>query len=337
MIKIDLKDRKILSELDMNARIPMTELARKTKLSRQVVEYRLQRLGQEKVIFGALTIVDSGVLGYGWYRVLLRLLKVTSLQKNQFIDYLKTNKNITWLGEVGGNWDIVANFACKDHHEFNVLFEEICSKFGQFIMHHEVLTYVNIYDYPRTYFLNNSHNYNNNSPQNNSNRPSFFHAMIKNEHFSLDGLDKNILQQMSVHAFTSTVELGNRLKVSRNTIKNRLDELEKKKVILGYRIIINPSSLGYHSHLLFLGINQLDLQREKQLYSFLSSIPQITFVVKHIGKWRMGMEIETKDEIEFQNIFVEIRGKFSDIISDYESFPVFKDHVINYFPGGILK
>ena len=48
------------------------------------------------------------------------------------------------------------------------------------------------------------------------------------------------------------------------------------------------------------------------------------------------MEIETKSEQEFQDVFVEIRGKFSDIISDYESFPIFKDHVINYFPLGNL-
>ncbi len=325
MTKIDLKDRKILHELDMRARMPLTELARKTGLSRQVAEYRLERLEQEKVIFGALTIVDSGVIGYGWYRVLLRLLKVTLAQKNQFIAYLKEHSQVTWLGEVGGNWDIVANFACQNSHEFNLIFEEITGKFGPWIMNHEILTYVNIHDYQRTYLGNSSP------------RAVLFHAMIKKEGLTLDELDTNILRHLSLRAFTSAVELGNKLKVSRNTIKNRVEELERQKVILGYRIIINPSSLGYHSHLLFLGINQLDLQREKVLYSFLSSLPNVTFVVKHIGKWRIGMEIETKDELEFQDIFVEIRGRFSDIIADYESFPVFKDHVINYFPEGILK
>ena len=43
--KLDLKDRKILRELDMNARIPMNELAKKVGLSRQVVQYRIQRMG----------------------------------------------------------------------------------------------------------------------------------------------------------------------------------------------------------------------------------------------------------------------------------------------------
>ena len=78
------------------------------------------------------------------------------------------------------------------------------------------------------------------------------------------------------------------------------------------------------------------LKREKELYNYLKTIPNITFLVKHIGRWRIGMEIETKDEQEFQEIFVDIRGKFSDIINDFESFPLFKDHAINYFPEGCL-
>ena len=49
------------------------------------------------------------------------------------------------------------------------------------------------------------------------------------------------------------------------------------------------------------------------------------------------MEIETKSELEFHDIFVGIRGRFSDIITGFESFPLFKDHVVNYFPDGCLK
>ena len=49
------------------------------------------------------------------------------------------------------------------------------------------------------------------------------------------------------------------------------------------------------------------------------------------------MEVETKDEREFQEIFVDIRGRFSDIITDFETFPIFWDHVFNYFPKGNLE
>jgi len=52
-----------------------------------------------------------------------------------------------------------------------------------------------------------------------------------------------------------------------------------------------------------------------------------------MGKYKSGMEIETENEEQFQKIFVNIKGRFSDIITGFESFPLFRDHAINYFPA----
>jgi len=39
-MKLDKKDKQILSILDWNARIPLTQLAKKTRLNKDVVRYR---------------------------------------------------------------------------------------------------------------------------------------------------------------------------------------------------------------------------------------------------------------------------------------------------------
>ncbi|MBU1111184.1 MAG: Lrp/AsnC family transcriptional regulator [archaeon] len=323
MARIDTKDKKILHELDMNARMPLTELARKVGLSRQVVEYRIKRMQKENIIFGAIAIFDSVVVGFNWYRVAFRLLNVTKEQKDAFLLFLKDHNHINWLGEVGGNWDLVMNFICKDNFEFNSIFEEIISKYGQFIRDYEVLIYVNVYDLQRKYILENK-----------GERKTFHHEMKYNSIIHLDQLDKSIISELSKNSLISNIELGQKLNVAGNTIKNRINEMKKSKLLLGFRLFINPSSFGYKSHMLFLEITRLNLVQEKQLYNYLKTIPNITFIVKHIGKWRIGMEIETKDEKDFQDIFVDIRGKFSEIITNFESFPIFKDYVINYFPEG---
>ncbi len=325
MVKIDLKDRRILSELDMNARMPMTELARKVGLSRQVVEYRLKRMRKNNVIFGALTIFDSVVIGYTWYRVIFRLLNATKEKKNEFIDYLRNHRSLFWLGEIGGNWDLIMNFTCKDNVHFNKIFEEITEKFGPIIRDYEILIYMNVYDLEKSYILDRE-----------KQRGEIFHEMVHNPKVKLDNLDKDIIRNISRDALISNIELGQKLNVSGNTIKNRINEMKKNKLLLGYRLFTNAFVLGYRAHMLFLEITRVNLQREKELYNYLRSIPNITFLVKHIGRWRIGMEIETKDVEEFQDIFVDIRGKFSDIISDFESFPLFRDHMIDYFPAAAL-
>ena len=110
----------------------------------------------------------------------------------------------------------------------------------------------------------------------------------------------------------------------------------KNKLILGFRLFINPSVYGYTSHILFFEITRLNLQKERELLTYIRTIPKIIFVVKHIGRWRVGLEIETNNVQEFQDIFIDIRGRFSEIITDFEIFPLFKDHAANYLPEGNL-
>ncbi|MFA6461472.1 MAG: Lrp/AsnC family transcriptional regulator [Candidatus Woesearchaeota archaeon] len=326
MYKIDLKDRKILSLLDLNARMPLTKLARKVALSRQVVEYRIKRLREEKVILGVKAVFDSAVVGYNWYRVMLRLLNINKEQKAEIISYLKNHPHVFWLGEVGEDWDIVVNFVCKDNFQFNKIFEEVASKYGAFILDYEVLIYLNVYDLERSYLLEKKET-----------RKNFFHEMRTNSKIQLDQLDREIIKVISQDAWISNLQLGQKLKVSGNTIKNRIEEMQKNKLLLGFRLFLNPSVLGYQSFMLFLKVNRLNLEREKMLFAYFKTNPNITFAVKQMGDYRIGLEIETKTVQEFQDIFIEIRGKFSDMITDFDSFPLFKDHKINYFPEGCLE
>lgn len=52
MLKLNLKDRKILSILDMNARTPLSQIAKQVGLSREVVHYRIQQLEKKGAIEG---------------------------------------------------------------------------------------------------------------------------------------------------------------------------------------------------------------------------------------------------------------------------------------------
>ena len=326
MSELDLLDRQILSALDREGKASVAEIAKNLNASRQLVNTRLKKLEVKDFILGTYTICDSGVMGFNWYRALIRLLNITKKQKEEFIDYLKQHHNVTWLGEVGGRWDIVVNFACESPVVFNIISEELSVKFGSFVKEIEILVYVDIYDYSRSYL----------DPENPS-RTEFFHRMSENKSVKLDHLDKKIISNISTNGRMDNTQLGKMLGVSRNTIKKRIDNLVKQKVSLGFRTFPKLHNLGYQSNMLFLEINRLDRERETELYYYLQMLPQVTFVVKHIGKWKVGIEVETKTDKDFQDILLGIRSNFSDIITDYDTCPLLKDHVINYFPQGCLE
>jgi len=50
MVNIDLKDRKILYELDLNARQSLNEIGKKVGLNKDSVAYRIKRMEDEGII-----------------------------------------------------------------------------------------------------------------------------------------------------------------------------------------------------------------------------------------------------------------------------------------------
>ena len=77
------------------------------------------------------------------------------------------------------------------------------------------------------------------------------------------------------------------------------------------------------------GIMGLDFRYERKIKKYRKRVEEEGL----LSPKELMERTETKDVKEFQDIFVDIRGKFSDIISDFESFPIFKDHAISYFPS----
>ena len=59
MVELDLKDRKILYELDLNCRQSNTQIDKKVGLSRKVVEYRIKRMEEEEQTRGGIIVPDT--------------------------------------------------------------------------------------------------------------------------------------------------------------------------------------------------------------------------------------------------------------------------------------
>ena len=87
-IKLDLKDKKILYELDKNSRQSYSQLAKKVYLSQEATRYRVNRLIQNKVIFKFFTKIDVSKLGLTFYKVLIKFHNINEQKKEEIIHYL---------------------------------------------------------------------------------------------------------------------------------------------------------------------------------------------------------------------------------------------------------
>ena len=75
---IDERDRKILKELEEDARQTDSAIAKKIHLSKQVTNYRIQKMIESGVISNFYTVVNVGNLGLSTYYVFLQLEKINN-------------------------------------------------------------------------------------------------------------------------------------------------------------------------------------------------------------------------------------------------------------------
>jgi DNA-binding Lrp family transcriptional regulator len=319
MMKLDKLDRKIIAELDMNSRIPITQLAKAVRASREVVSYRLKVLTKKGIITGTQTFFNPAKIGYTIYRVLIRLDSLDSSIVNKFENYFINHKSIMWFAKLGGKWDYAIEFFAKNSDEFNNILNESLEEFEEFIRLYEVLIILEINCYKRRYIHETKKN-------------KIFKIGGKIENLTLDEVDFKIIKELKSNASLSNSEIGERLRFARNTIKYRIEKLEKEKVIQGYKLFFHPQQIGFQSYKLLISMKNIDNKKENEFFLFSEQNKNIIFAHKNLGKWNYELEIEIEDMLKLQGIIIELRTRFSDSIIDYELFPILHDYKINLFP-----
>ena len=87
MVDIDLKDRKILYELDLDCRQSNTQIGKKVGLKKDVVSYRINRMKEEGIITNFFTAINTFKLGYQVYRIYINFQYMSSQVKDKIIQH----------------------------------------------------------------------------------------------------------------------------------------------------------------------------------------------------------------------------------------------------------
>jgi len=137
--ELDETEKKILSILATNARIPILELMDKTNLTRDVINYRLKKLTKEGVISQYRVLVDLNKIGYKLYKIILRLQNLSLQKEKEFRDFVKYHANGVQFLKLLGNWDVELEFEVKDEEQLHQILSEIRNKFSDVIRDYDTL------------------------------------------------------------------------------------------------------------------------------------------------------------------------------------------------------
>ncbi len=320
---MSLKDTKLLFYLDYDARCSLADLSKKLNLSKQNINYKIKKLEEEGIIEKYVAVVDIHKLGFLTYRAYLRLGKVTDKDLRDIETYLAANENILWLVSISGTWDYEIVFVAKSYIEFDKQLSAIKEHLQEKLVKYNVsMSIVNLH-YKKDYLIGNKRDFGN---------IAYYGYEPKED--DTDILDKNILLELSDNCRRSNQEIGKRIGVTHHTIKARIQLLEKRGIIQSYRSKIHIQKLGFKHMKAALYLYPHSEKEEKELAAFLSSFPNVTYVVKILGEWGLEIEAEVENEDKFSDILRIVRNKYPLLINDYYTFQVTRELKLNYFPNG---
>ena len=320
---IDKLDSKILAVLDEDARLPESAIGKKVGTSKQVVRYRLNRFKEKKVIDNYYTMLNVGKLGFDSYYVFVQLTGLNSEEENKIYQRILKLPQIAWLVTGVGRWDAVLLFCAKTIADFNGQLEDLKRLLGSHLHEYTFTTLIQA-EHISYKFLRPSAN-------------ESLKTTPKGKIYSLDKIDKKILQTINQRGRMAVTELSEQTKLPLHTVHHRIKKLKKDKLIQGFRPKVNIHRLGMQWNLLLIKFNSVSEERIKSFIEYCKRHKYVYYVTNTVGIYNVMLDVHVKDTEEFRRFLFDIKNSYKDVILLYESMLVFEELTLTYVPLVILN
>jgi len=318
-IKLDKKDRKILSLLMLNARISLAELTKHVELSKSNISRRISRLEKQGFLKGYHAFVDVSKIRLKSSLILIKTQAISN-DKQEYIQELVQNKNIYAITEHTGIYDLIIGIYYKKEQEKEQVIDIILDK--NLIKDFEIFnikTYFPKFDYTHEMITK----YNSKE------------VADSGEIINLDEKDTKILTLLSENCRISTIDLAEKLKIPRETTTYRIKKLISTGVLAKFQPNVNFFMLG--SEFYFLMFKLSKPTQKTKLIEYLASTLRANTIIESEGSYQVMTFVQFKDNNEFRKFEENLFKNFQKEIFDY-SFEIAKaQYKLDWFPKGLLE
>ena len=112
--KLDLIDRKLLYQLDINSRQTFKELAKKLRIAKETARFRVNRLVENGYIKNFLTTINISQLNRFYYKLFYKFHKTNHQIDQEIISFIQDYKSIAYFASTEGRYDLTFLLLSKD-------------------------------------------------------------------------------------------------------------------------------------------------------------------------------------------------------------------------------
>ena len=281
---LDVKDRKILYELDFNSRQSNSKIGKKVGLHKNVVNYRIKRMEKNGIISNYYTMIDTFKIGYNSLRFYISFQNVTPEKREEIIAYFVNNKYTWWVGSFEGEYDLAVLIWIKELHDFYGFWEKTLRKYHSYFQKQKFSLYCQLRVFRHSFLMKDDFK--------KADRDKY-EITGGGKEVKTDELDFKILELLAVNSRIPTIQIAKKTDSSIDTIINRMKRLEKLDVIQGYRVNINYDKLGYHLFKVNVTLN--DYSQRGKIINYIRNNPNLIMIDKAIGYYDLELDFLLKN------------------------------------------
>tara|TARA_Y100000310_G_scaffold75521_1_gene71849 strand:+ start:16071 stop:17102 length:1032 start_codon:yes stop_codon:yes gene_type:complete len=324
-------DKKILSLLCHNIRLPTSKIARVLNLSRQSTEYRIKSMEKSHLIAGSRTVINIKKLGYHSYHFFLSIN--TNDSEKEFIKRCLSNEYVNTLLTYSGNLNYELSIIAKTPEEAKSVFEFLTEglKVGYYF---PCLLIENIKASILPGFLPDK------IPvlKNIKNDTSFLKQFeLKKKDYDVDFKDKMILFSLSQDAQISLGSIGRRVGLTKDSVSYRIKNLVRGGYILQFRPVIDYSILNLSVKSVLIKVNRMDEKEKKRFHHYLKYNNSVLWATEILGNWDYLLYVINREQERIYDFVKDIKKSFEDYIRNYEILFAYQIYKYSFMSSSMVK
>ncbi len=263
-----------------------------------------------------IAIINQTTLGNDYYRVHFRL---NTTRKQSMLRHLEEHPHVHWLTSTEGRYQLLAGFVAPSNRAFYRTVTATLQEHKESIRSYDVTISVVSPEFGRAYLAEER-------------AEVTTHLTGRTEKRTLDDTDEKVLSAVSQDAKANVVDIAKAIDSTPTVVSYRLKQLRKKGIIQSYGVKLNRDKLDLRYYKTLFRIYDLTEEVRERLVQFGERHPHVMYIFFTIGAWSVEINTEVWEHDQYRHVLNDMREEFGDIIDEYETLLITREHKIDYYP-----
>lgn len=323
-MKLTADEREVISCMYFRADMPLREVAEETGLREHVVRRSLENLTSRGVI-KLSPLVNPFALGLSEYLSLLKIAPGSLHQQERMVEELARLQDTTFVGTVGGEWQVSLMFATRGVREVPAFFARLNARIPGGMYEASTAACVSVSLFAPKHL---------GARQYSVSQQTYAAGGAVHD---VDELDAKILRAFLTMTSTSLAALARGLGIPVSTLTYRLDSMRRRGILVGINYALPPFHDGLFPCAFLVSASAMPAEMRTSFFDYCARHQAYTYLIELVGPWSFDLGVRLSDPRQVNTLIADIQQRFAPYVSAVTYVPVHEHINVGAWRVGCLS